>query len=68
MSGYELFRKLVSVPHLYYCDVYLDTRTSNIAECNYVYYNEKQHTIILTDLPYTDYLDLELIREENKDE
>lgn len=41
-----------------------DTKTNNIALCNYVYYDKKNYNIILTDLPYTDYEYLELLEKE----
>ena len=47
-----------------YVEIYYDTKTNNIALCNYVFYDKKKNNIILTDLPYTDYEYLELLEED----
>lgn len=47
-----------------YTTIYFDTKTNNIALCDYVFYDKKKNNIILTDLPYTDYEYLELLKED----
>ena len=48
-----------------YTTIYFDTKTNNIALCDYVFYDKKNSNIILTDLPYTDYEYLEFLEKEN---
>lgn len=57
----KLLHLLISVPKYY--TIYFETKTNNIAEVNYVYIDKKEHNIILTDLPYTDYDNLQLLKE-----
>lgn len=47
-----------------YTTIYFDTKTNNIALCDFVFYDKKNGNIILTDLPYTDYEYLELLEKE----
>lgn len=58
----KLLQLLRLVPNYY--GVYFETKTNNIALASYIYIDKKQHNIILTDLPYTDYEDLELLEKE----
>lgn len=51
-----------------YTTIYYDTRTSNIALCNYVYYDKKNNNIILTDLPYTDYSNYDVLEEKDSED
>lgn len=64
MSTSDLIKLIYKYKIPSYTTIYFDTKTNNIALCQYVYYDEKSNNIILTDMPYTDYEDLKLLKEE----
>lgn len=61
MSVSDLIKIIYKYKIPIYTTIYYDTKTNNIALCNYVFYDEEKNNIILTDLPYTDYENLELL-------